>query len=252
VRKILVTTENVNQILVISGASGSGKTSTCDLLARMYPNRYSHVLFDRSRPSRPGEIGSRKMNIDDMLQKHDKGEYFNGLVIATNNVYVATRTTDINRVFENGKVAVMEFPLERVDDFEKKFNNLNITIVELVAPSERERQRRLKKDNKYTGQHIESAEWGAGRIKRYRNGELLTLYDHNLVLITETGKQKDTVKLIHNFMQIQNLNTIQLTKIEKSESTGVQRFLRSVEMVRCKYLKSDIIDNELIEIFHLK
>lgn len=247
-KKIIVPLENTHQILVISGASGSGKTSTCDLLARMYPDRYVHILFDRSRASRPGEIGSRQVSVESMLQKYYSGEYFN-LAVVTHNGYAATRTADVNQALDNGKVAVMEFPLERVGDLEKTFPKTHVSIVELVAPSEEERHRRLKKDNKYTDQRIESAEWGAGRIKRYKNGELLTLNDHDLVLITGTGKQKAYAMKIHKFMQIQSLTPMQLAKIEKSGIKAVQSLLKTVEMGEYEYLKSDNIDRELIELF---
>ena len=43
-----------DQILVISGASGVGKTTTCALLGMLYPAKYVHIPFDRSRASRPG------------------------------------------------------------------------------------------------------------------------------------------------------------------------------------------------------
>lgn len=205
--KIIVPTENNRQILVISGASGAGKTSTCDLLARMYPDRYVHVPFDRSRASRPGEIGSRPVSVESMLQKYYSGEYFN-LAVVTHNGYAAIRTADVDQALCNGKVAVMEFPLEKAEVLEKTFQKTNITIVELVAPTEEERQRRLKKDNKFTDQRIESVEWGAGRIEQYKNGKLLTLYNHDLVLITERGKQKDYVMKIHKFMQIQRFWTL--------------------------------------------
>ena len=247
-RKIVVPLENIHQILVVSGASGSGKTSTCDLLARMYPDRYVHIPFDRSRASRPGEIGSRQVSPEYMLQMYYSGQYFN-LAVVTHNGYAATRTADVNQALYNGKVAVMEFPLERVNDLEMTFQKTNITIVELVAPSEEERHRRLKKDNKFTDQRIESVEWGAGRIKRYKNGELLNLYDHDLVLITETGKQKDYVMKIHRFMQIQSLTPMQLAIIEKSGIKAVRNLLKTVEMKKYEYLKSDNIDRELIELF---
>ena len=247
-RKIIVPIENKYQILVISGASGAGKTSTCDWLARMYPDRYVHILFDRSRESRPGEIGSRQVSVEFMLQKYYSGEYFN-LAVVTHNGYAATRTADVYQALYNGKVAVMEFPLERVSDLEKTFQKTNITIVELVAPAEEERHRRLKKDNKFTDQRIESVEWGAGRIKQYKNGELLTLYNHDLVLITETGKQKDYAMKIHKFMKIQSLTPIQLANIEKSGIKAVHNLLKTVEMGKHEYLKSDNIDRELIELF---
>lgn len=248
--KIIVPTESKHQILVISGASGAGKTSTCDLLARMYPDRYAHVPFDRSRASRLGEIGSRQMSVESMLQMYDSGEYFN-LAVVTHNGYAAIRTADVNQALHDGKVAVLEFPLEKVGILEKTFPKTNISVVELVPPTEEERHRRLIKDNKYTDQRIESAEWGAGRIKRYKNGELLTLYDHDLVLITQRDKQKDTVIKIHKFMQIQSLTPMQLANIEKSGVKAVQNLLKTVEFRKYEYLKTDNIDRELVELFGL-
>lgn len=246
--KIVVPTENKHRILVISGASGAGKTSTCDLLARMYPDRYVHILFDRSRASRTGEVGSRQVSVESMLQKYCSGEYFN-LAIVTHNGYAATRTADVNQALHDGKVAVMEFPLERVGDLERTFQQTSITVVELVAPNEEERHRRLRKDNKYTDQRIESSEWGAGRIERYKNGELLTLYDHDLVLITETGKQRDTAMRIHRFVQIQSLTPMQLARIEKAGIKAVQNLLKAIGMGKYEHLKSDNVDPELIEMF---
>lgn len=214
-KKFDVIKENTNQILVISGASGVGKTSTCALLEILYPNNYVHIPFDRSRASRPSEFGSRQVNIDVMFQKYHSGEYFN-IAPVTHNGYAAIRTADINQAFADGKIAVIEYPLEQIDVLEKNFPNTSVTVVELVAPSEKERLKRLKKDHKYTDQRIESDKFGSGRIERYKNDDLLTLDDHNLVLITETGRLGDTIFDIHRFMKIQSLTLAQLSNIEEN------------------------------------
>ena len=237
-RKFDVIKENTNQILVISGASGVGKTTTCALLEIIYPNNYVHIPFDRSRASRPGEFGSRQVNTDSMFQKYQAGEYFS-LATVTHNGYAAIRTADINQAFNEGKIAVIEYPLEHVDVLEKNFPNSNVTVVELVPPSEKERHRRLKKDNKYTDQRIDSDKFGSGRIERYKDNDLLTLDDHNLVLITETNKLKDTVKEIHKFMQVQSLTFAQLAHIEKSGVKGVQDILRAVSVGKNNFSKSE-------------
>lgn len=247
-KKLDVIKEGSNQILVISGASGVGKTTTCALLEIMYPNNYVHIPFDRSRASRPGEFGSRHVNVDDMFQKYNNGEYFN-IAPVTHGGYAAIRTTDINQAFTASKVAVIEFPLELVNVLEKNFPQASVTIVELVAPSEKERLRRLKKDHKYTDQRIESDTFGSGRIERYKNDDLLTLDDHNLVLITETGKLGNTVNEIHRFMQVQSLTLAQLSHIEKSGGVkGVQSFLKSLRVEKHDYSKSEnyeFLENKL-------
>ncbi len=247
-KKFDVIKENTNQILVISGASGVGKTTTCALLGTLYPNNYVHIPFDRSRASRPGEFGSRQVNVDTMFQKYQAGEYFN-IAPVTHNGYAAIRTADINKAFADGKVAVLEYPLEQVDVLEKNFPNTSVTVVELVAPSEKERLRRLKKDHKYTDQRIESDKFGSGRIERYKDDNLLTFDDHNLVLITETGKLGNTVYEIHRFMQIQKLTLAELEHFEKTEGpAGVQNFLKSLRVPKQNFEESEnyeFLENKL-------
>lgn len=238
-KKFEVVKDRTKQILVISGASGSGKTTTCALLGFLYPNNYVHIPFDRSRASRPGEFGSRQVNVDVMFQKYQSGEYFN-IAPVTHNGYAAIRTADINQAFADGKVAVIEFPLEKVDVLEKNFPQASVTVVELVAPSEKERLRRLKKDHKYTDQRIEGDAYGSGRIERYKDDNLLTLDDHNLVLITERDRLGDTVYSIHRYMQIQQLTLEQLTSFERSEGIrGVQSFLKSLRVPKNEFSKSE-------------
>ncbi len=237
-KKIVLPTKS-KQILVISGASGSGKTTTCALLPLLYPKYYAHIPFDRSRASRPGEFGSRHVDLEIMFQKYKDGEYFN-IAPVTHNGYAAIRTADINKAFSEDKAAVIEFPLEKIDILEKTFPQASVTVVELVAPSEKERLRRLKKDHKYTDQRIEGNEYGYGRIDRYKDNNLLTIDDHNLVLITERDKLGDTVFSIHRYMQIQKLTLEQLTSFEKENgSKGVQSFLKSLKVPKNNFSKAE-------------
>lgn len=247
-KKLEVVTGKPNQILVISGASGSGKTTTCALLQMLYPKYYAHIPFDRSRASRPGEFGSRHVDLETMYQKYNDGEYFN-IAPVTHGGYAAIRTADINQAFADGKVAVIEFPLEQINVLEQNFPKANVTVVELVAPSEKERLRRLKKDHKYTDQRIEGDAYGSGRIDRYKSGDLLTSDDHNLVLITERDKLGDTVYTIHRFMKIQKLTLEKLMSFEKKEGErGVQNFLKSLRVPKNHFSETEnyeFLENKL-------
>ena len=247
-KKLEIIKGKTDQILVISGASGVGKTTTCALLGLLYSNKYVHIPFERSRKSRPGEFGSRHVDMDTMFQKYHNGEYFN-IAPVTHGGYAAIRTEDIKQAFSNNKVAVIEYPLEQIDVLEKNFPSAYVTVVELVAPSEKERFRRLKKDHKYTDQRIESDKFGSGRIDRYKSDNLLTLDDHNLVLITETGKLGDTVYDIHRYMEIQSLTIEQLKRFEETAGIkGVQSFLKSLRVPKRDYSKSEnyeFLENKL-------
>ena len=250
-KKINLPKQGSNHILVISGASGSGKTTTCALLEILYPNNYVHIPFDRSRASRPGEFGSKHVNIDTMFKKYYNGEYFN-IASVTHNGYAAIRTANIIQAFKKNKIAVIEYPLEQIDILEKNFLNTYITVVELVAPSEQERFRRLKKDHKFTDQRIESSQFGSGRIDRYKNEGLLNLNDHNLVLITERNRIRETVYIINRYMKIQSLTLEKLSTLEKLYGIkGVQNLLKSIAIPKYHYSKSenyDFLKNKLPQI----
>ena len=77
-----------------------------------------------------------------MLQKYYSGEYFN-LAIVTHNGYAATRTADVNQALYNDKVAVMEFPLERVGDLEKTFQKTNKNFNRRTQRTRRRKETRL-------------------------------------------------------------------------------------------------------------
>ena len=224
-KKFDVIKKGNDQILVISGASGVGKTTTCALLGMLYPANYVHIPFDRSRASRPGEFG------------------------VTHGGFAAIRTADIKKAFSEGKIAVLEYPIEQIDVLEKTFPTAEVTGIELVAPSEKERFRRLKQDHKYTDHRIESDKFGSGRIDRYKNDDLLTLNDHNLVLITERDRLGDTVYEIDRYMRIQTLTLSKLQEVEKLGGiSGVQKFLKSLRVPKHDYTQSEhyeFLENKL-------
>lgn len=238
-----------NQIVVISGASGVGKTTTCAMLGKLFPNKYIHIPFDRSRASRPGEFGSRHIDLDIMQKKYQAGEYFN-IAPVTHGGFAAIRTADIQQAFNLGKIAVLEYPIEQIDILEKTFPTADIIGVELVAPSEEERFRRLKQDNKFTDYRIESDKFGAGRIEQYKKGDLLTFNDHNLVLITERNKLINTVYEINRYVMIQNLTLTKLLEIENTEGfSGVKRILKTFKGIKQDYSQTEhyeYLKNKLI------
>ena len=197
-KKFDVIKKGNDQILVISGASGVGKTTTCALLGMLYPANYVHIPFDRSRASRPGEFGSRHVDLDTMHEKYNAGEYFN-IAPVTHGGFAAIRTADIKKAFSDHR--------------------------------------------------IESDKFGSGRIDRYKNDDLLTLNDHNLVLITERDRLGDTVYEIDRYMRIQTLTLSKLQEVEKLGGiSGVQKFLKSLRVPKHDYTQSEhyeFLENKL-------
>lgn len=238
-------------ILVISGASGSGKTTTCHLLEKCFPMRYSHILFDRSRKSRPGEFGSRYVDFQTMYKNYQNGLYTN-IASVTHGGIVAIRWDEVKRAFAYGRIAVMEFPLEQISNLKQWFPDANITVIELVAPSEKERLRRLIKDHKYTDERIEGFAYGKGRIDAYKKGNLLMVNNHDLVLITERNNLINTVIKINQYMNIASITTKKLTQLEKLGIEYVKIFLKQYSFVGNQYYASENIDEDFIELFRLQ
>ncbi len=238
-------------ILVISGASGSGKTTTCHLLEKYFPVRYSHILFDRSRKSRPGEFGSRYVNFETMYKNYQNGLYTN-IAPVTHGGFVAIRWEDVRRAFTYGRIAVMEFPLEQISSLKQWFPDANITVIELVAPSEKERLRRLIKDHKYTDERIEGSAYGKGRIDAYKKGKLLMVNNHDLTLITERNNLMNTVLKINRYMIIKSITMDKLMQLEKLGIDYVKEFLMQYRFVGNQYYASANIDKDFIELFRLQ
>ena len=150
-----------------------------------------------------------------MHEKYNAGEYFN-IAPVTHGGFAAIRTADIKKLFQKEKLLYLNIQQNKLM-YQKNFPTAEVTGIELVAPSEKERFRRLKQDHKYTDHRIESDKFGSGRIDRYKNDDLLTLNDHNLVLITERDRLYDTVYEIDRYMRIQTLTLSKLQEVENQE-----------------------------------
>ena len=78
---------------------------------------------------------------------------------------------------------------------------------------------------------------------------MLTLDDHNLVLITERDKLGDTVYEIDRYMRIQTLTLSKLQEVEKLGGiSGVQKFLKSLRVPKHDYTQSEhyeFLENKL-------
>ena len=222
-------------ILIISGASGVGKTTTVNLLQEMYPQTYSVIPIDMNRKLRVGEIGRRVVETATMYTKQQNGEYI-GFQIVNGDVLVGTCKKDIQQALNLNKIVLMDFPLEKVIDIEKTFPNTDITVIELVPPSQEELHNRLKNDGRYKGLRVDI---GVEKLKQYKRGDLVGLYDY--ALITETHKQKEIVEKIHQFMQIQCITPKQLSNIEKHDS--IQKFLESIPSIKKNTYSTDIDKN---------
>lgn len=213
--------------------------------------RYSHILFDRSRKSRPGEFGSRHVDFQTMYKNYQNGLYTN-IAPVTHGGIVAIRWEDVKRAFTYGRIVVMEFPLEQISNLKQWFPDANITVIELVAPSEKERLRRLVKDHKYTDERIEGSAYGKGRIDAYKEGKLLTVNSHDLALITERDNLMNTVLKINQYMIIKSITMDKLLQLEKLGIEYVKAFLMRYRFVGNQYYASESIDKDFIELFRLQ
>ena len=227
-------------VLLISGASGVGKTTTVNMLGSAYPQVYSTMLIDMNRQLRPGEIGRRVIDTETMHQKQNNGEYL-GFSIVNGNVLVGNRISDIEQAFKEGKIVLMDLPFEKVRAVLKVFPHADISIVELVPPSQDELHRRLKNDGRYTGLRVDI---GVEKLKCYKQGNFVGLYD--CALITETGKQKEIIEKIHQFMSIQCITPAQLANIEKHGASAVSAFLKSKVLPVSAYTEKSGIDKSMI------
>ena len=103
--------------------------------------------------------------------------------------------------------------------------------------------------NRNASLEIENVLYANGITGEVSYDDLLTLNDHNLVLITERDRLGDTVYEIDRYMRIQTLTLSKLQEVEKLGGiSGVQKFLKSLRVPKHDYTQSEhyeFLENKL-------
>ncbi|MBO6575707.1 MAG: hypothetical protein JJ896_11950 [Rhodothermales bacterium] len=131
-------------MLAVSGPSGVGKTTLRQAL-RARDGRFENVAAFTTRPIRPGD--SDRLHISDQeMDRLISSEH----CIGVNDVYgarYATPVRPITDVVRQGKVAVLDWPCDRIGELRSTFR-AECAVVYLIPPNSRVLRERLTADTR--------------------------------------------------------------------------------------------------------
>ncbi|QKF64256.1 guanylate kinase [Campylobacter corcagiensis] len=131
------------QILVISGPSGSGKSSLIDRLIKDHNNIYFSVS-STTREIREGEeegINYHYISKDKFEEGIEKGEFLEWAIVHKN--YYGTSLVPVQKALQEGKTAIFDIDVQGFKIVKEKFKNAIVSIF-ITTKSRSELKTRLE------------------------------------------------------------------------------------------------------------
>lgn len=135
---------NQGLFILLLGPSGVGKSTVIKELAKELDITYITPVMDR--PLRPGETEKVSVSPEEFTQREQLGEF-----IAVNHLYgfrYGTPKTLIEQTLTNRGIAILDFPLTKLNLLSDYRQRGVLLTFYLLPPSNEELARRLAKDNR--------------------------------------------------------------------------------------------------------
>uniref|UniRef100_A0A1B6DS88 guanylate kinase n=2 Tax=Clastoptera arizonana TaxID=38151 RepID=A0A1B6DS88_9HEMI len=131
------------RVLVLSGPSGSGKSSLLRLLFEEFPEKFGFSVSHTTRNPRPGEEDGKHYHFttkEYMEAAVARGDFIESAVFS-NNMY-GTSVAAVKDVCKTGKVCVLDIDIQGVKQL--KQTNLDPILLFIKPPSMTELEKRLR------------------------------------------------------------------------------------------------------------
>lgn len=141
--------------IVISGPSGSGKSSMIKKLFAEYPGCFGFSISHTTRNPRPGECDGREYHFTSREKFEEfvrKGDFFLEHTEFSGNLYGTSRDA-INALKEEGKVCILDIELNGVRAIKK--SGIEARYVYVAPPSLEELRKRLELRKTETPESLE-------------------------------------------------------------------------------------------------
>lgn len=138
------TEPNQGLFILLLGPSGVGKSTVIKELARQLDMTYITPVMDR--PLRPGETEKISVSPEEFAQREQSGEF-----IVVNHLYgfrYGTPKTLIEQTLNNRGIAILDFPLAKLNLLSDYRQRGVLLTFYLLPPSDEELARRLAIDNR--------------------------------------------------------------------------------------------------------
>jgi guanylate kinase len=141
--------------LIVSGPSGSGKSSLINKLFEEHPGCFGFSVSHTTRQPRPGEKSGREyhfVNREEFLNLMNQGNYFLEHTEFGGNLY-GTSNQAIQELKDHGKVCVLDVELNGVKAFRQ--SGVDARYVYIAPPSMEELRKRLEGRGTETKESLE-------------------------------------------------------------------------------------------------
>lgn len=147
-------TSSSSRPIVISGPSGTGKSTLLKKLFAEYPGKFGFSVSNTTRKPRPGEVDGKDYNfstVDDFKQLIDEEKFIEWAQFSGN--YYGTTIKAVKDVAEQGKICLLDIDMQGVQSVKK--TDLNARYLFVSPPSIEELRVRLTGRGTETDESLE-------------------------------------------------------------------------------------------------
>ncbi len=187
-------------ILVVSGPSGSGKSSILSQILKRYKNSY----FSISSTSRKPRVGEKDgvdyffVSKEKFKKGIEKGDFLEWANVHGN--YYGTSIKPIKKAYKEGKIVILDIDVQGHDIVREKMGNL-ITSIFLTTPNSEVLKQRLTARNTDNKKSIKK------RIKNAKT-EMEKIKDYDYLLVND--KLEEVIEQFDTILKASSLKTVNI------------------------------------------
>lgn len=144
------------KIIILTAPSGAGKSSIANFLLRKHADKLAFSISATTRAPRGSEQNGVEyyfISVPDFKKQIDQGDFLEWEMVYEGKYY-GTLKTELNRIWEQGKLPILDIDVKGASHVRKQFGSECLSIF-IQPPSIEELERRLKSRGTETRQSIQ-------------------------------------------------------------------------------------------------
>lgn len=184
------TANNQARVVVLSGPSGTGKSTVVERVLAEAPVALRKCVSATTRPARPGETDGEAyhfLEVEEFHRRREAGEFIETEEVYKSGFWYGTLKSEVDRATEEGQWAFLEIDVQGAIRVMDQYPEA-VTIF-LKAPSPEEYERRLRnrktEDEAKIRRRLQTATEELGFAERYRYTVVNDRLDKTVAEISE-------------------------------------------------------------------